>query len=268
MADSQSTRQLKALMSVQHVQQTFNLGTGMINVLKDISFDIQDDTFNIIFGPSGSGKSTLLNILTGLQPPTSGSVIFNDQDIYQLPPDDLARFRSHRIGIVYQQNYWVQSLSVRENVALPLYFRGYPKNLANEMADLALERIEMQHYSNRNPQFLSGGEQQRVGMARALVNDPMLIIADEPTGNLDSENGDKVMKLLHQFNADMHRTVVLVTHNMEYLPLADRLWHIQDGALQQLKHDTPEGVANELLNELRGRINTMVKARRLGGKAS
>lgn len=260
MADS------KVLMSVKNVHQSFGVGSESVQVLKNIAFDIGDNTFTIIFGASGSGKSTLLNILTGLQVPTKGSVSFSGKDIYSSGADELARFRAHRIGIVYQQNYWVQSLNVQENVALPLYFMGYDRALAAEMAAVALERVDMSSYAHRSPSLLSGGEQQRIGMARALVNDPMIIVADEPTGNLDSVNGDKIMDLLHRFHADMRRTIILVTHNMEYLPLADHLLHIQDGQLQSLRNDTPEGMAQELLNDLRDRIAVMLKAKRGGGK--
>lgn len=247
------------LMSVNGVHQSFGIGEDVVEVLKGIDFAINEGTFNIIFGQSGSGKSTLLNILTGLQPPTQGTILFNGKNIYDQNADELARYRSHRIGIVYQQNYWVQSLTVRENVALPLYFRGYTKQMASMMADIALERVEMTQYADRTPLLLSGGEQQRVGMARALANDPMIVIADEPTGNLDSSNGDKIMDLLHRLTSEMRRTVILVTHNLEYLPLADNLLHIQDGAMQNLKHDTPQGMAEDMLEEMRTRLKRMIK---------
>jgi putative ABC transport system ATP-binding protein len=254
----------KALMTVSAVHQSFGVGDDTVEVLRNIDFEVHDNTFNIIFGASGSGKSTLLNILTGLQPPTKGVVSFNGSDIYSLGADELARFRAHRIGIVYQQNYWVQSLTVQENVALPLYFMGYERPLAAEMALVALERVGMVDYAKRIPSLLSGGEQQRIGMARAIVNDPMMIVADEPTGNLDSSNGDKIMELLRTFHDDMRRTIILVTHNMEYLPLSDHLLHIQDGELQSLRHNTPEGMAEELLNDLRSRIAAMIKAKKTG----
>lgn len=254
-----------SLLALRAVHQSFGVGQDQFEVLKGIEFDIYDNTFNIIYGHSGSGKSTLLNIITGLQKPTTGSVVFSGQNIYEQSADELARFRAHRIGIVYQQNYWVQSLNVIENVALPLYFRGYPKKLAAEMAVIALERVEMAMYAKRNPQLLSGGEQQRIGMARALVNDPMIVIADEPTGNLDSENGDKIMSMLRRFVTDQHRTIILVTHNLEYLPLADHLLHIQDGALQNLNDTRPQDMANNLLSELRGRMEKMISTPKTPG---
>lgn len=261
--DQQATGPI--LMSIKDVSQSFVVGDETIPVLKDVSFDIKDNSFNVIYGASGSGKSTLLNILTGLQPPTEGTVMYNGRNVYQSTPNELARFRAHRIGIVYQQNYWVQSLSVLENVALPLYFLGYDRSLAVEMAMIALERVSMDQYAKRSPSLLSGGEQQRVAMARALVNDPLVIIADEPTGNLDTENGDKIMELLHDAHKRSRRTIILVTHNMEYLPLADHLLHIQDGQLQALKHENIAETTKQLLADLKHRIDHLLNERQTGG---
>ena len=247
----------KVLLSVNAVSQSFRSGTETIDVLRDVSFAIEDGTFNIVYGASGSGKSTLLNILTGLQSPTKGKVLFANNDIYAYAASRLARYRAHRIGIVYQQNYWVHSLSVMENVALPLYFLGYNRRLANDLAQISLERVGMQQYARKVPALLSGGEQQRVAMARALVNDPMIIIADEPTGNLDSVNGDKVMDLLRLANTDSRRTVILVTHNMEYLPLADHLLHIQDGVVEELKYDSITDTTSKLMQGMKERIDKL-----------
>lgn len=255
----------QALISVKNVHQSFNTADGMVDVLKDVSFAIPDNTFNIIYGASGSGKSTLLNILTGLQRPTKGLITFSGKNIYEYNVDEIARFRAHRIGIVYQQNYWVQSLSVQENVALPLYFLGYERSLAMDMAEIALDRVEMLQHAKKHPALLSGGEQQRVAMARALVNDPMTIIADEPTGNLDSVNGDKIMELLRANHVQSRRTIILVTHNMEYLPLADHLLHIQDGVVEELKQDSITATTNVLIQSMKKRIDKFAAARKDGG---
>lgn len=255
----------QSLISVKGVHQSFDTGDGVVEVLRDINFDIPDNTFNIIYGASGSGKSTLLNILTGLQRPSKGLVTFGGKNIYEYKHDDLARFRAHRIGIVYQQNYWVQSLNVRENVALPLYFLGYDRSLAMDMAEIALDRVSMLSYAKKHPSLLSGGEQQRVAMARALVNDPMIIIADEPTGNLDSVNGDKIMELLGSNHELSRRTIILVTHNMEYLPLADHLLHIQDGVVEELRQDSITSTVNVLIEGMKSRIDTFAKARKRTG---
>lgn len=213
------------------------------------------NSFNVIYGASGSGKSTILNIITGLQKPTQGNITFKDQDIYKLKADDLARFRASRIGIIYQQNFWVSSLNVLENVALPLYFLGYNKSLAKDMAMISLERIDMQSYAKKYPTLMSGGEQQRVAVARALVNDPLFIIADEPTGSLDTTNGDKVMDLLRKAHSDSLRTIILVTHNMEYLPLADNLLHVQDGTVESSKDESITQITNSLMDSMKTRLN-------------
>jgi len=250
----------ETLINASDIHQSFIVNKSEVPILHDINFQMHPHSFNIIYGPSGSGKSTLLNILTGLQHPTTGSITFNGQNIYTLRPDELAHFRARHIGIVYQQNYWVRSLSVIDNVSMPAYFLGYSRKDAHERALRALERVEMQSYARKYPNRLSGGEQQRVAMARALVNDPLFIIADEPTGSLDSKNGIMIMDLLRRANADQKRTIILVTHNMEYLPLADHLLHIEDGQIRELKGKNIQETTNELMREMQERISNLSKA--------
>lgn len=249
------------LIKASGINQSFQVGEENIDVLKDVNFEIAHNSFNVIYGVSGSGKSTLLNIITGLQKPSKGNILFKNQDIYKLKGDDLARFRASRIGIIYQQNYWVQSLNVVENVALPLYFLGYNRALAKEMAMISLERIDMQSYAKKFPTLMSGGEQQRVAVARALVNDPLFIIADEPTGSLDTTNGDKVMGLLRKAHSESLRTIILVTHNMEYLPLADNLLHVQDGTVENSKDESIKRITNSLINDMKSRLDEFSKAK-------
>lgn len=243
------------IIKATNINQTFKVGDEDINVLKNINFQITHNSFNVIYGVSGSGKSTILNIITGLQRPSSGNILFKKEDIYKLKSDDLARFRASRIGIIYQQNYWVQSLTVQENVALPLYFLGYERKLALDLALISLERIDMQSYAKKLPNLLSGGEQQRVAVARALVNDPLFIIADEPTGSLDSTNGDKVMNLLRKAHQESLRTIILVTHNMEYLPLADNLLHVQDGTIESSRGQEIKNITDKLMSDMKTRLN-------------
>jgi ABC-type lipoprotein export system ATPase subunit len=250
----------QSAVSVKNVSQDFGLAEDTVRVLSDVAFELLPSSFNIIYGPSGSGKSTLLNILTGLQKPTTGSVSYAGKDVYSMDHDELARFRAYPIGIVYQQNYWVHSLSVVDNVAMPLYFLGYPRSLAQDLALIALERVAMQAYAKKQPSMLSGGEQQRIAVARALVNDPLFIIADEPTGSLDSTNGDMVMDLLKKAHSEQRRTVILVTHNMEYLPLADHLLHIEDGKVKDLKGPTIRATTTALLDDMRHRIERLANA--------
>lgn len=252
----------EVLIRAKDVYQKFGEGEEAVDVIKKVNFEIKNNTFNVIYGASGSGKSTLLNILTGLQRPSSGSITFRGQDVYSFTPDELARFRASRIGIVYQQNYWVQSLNVLENVAMPLYFLGYNRALAADMAMIALDRIDMGSYAKKYPTLLSGGEQQRVAMARAIVNDPMFIIADEPTGSLDSKNGDKIMSLLRTAYTDSLRTIILVTHNMEYLPLADNLLHIQDGVVQNPDSSSIKATTDEMIKGMKDRLDQFAHAKR------
>lgn len=249
------------LINAQNVSQSFKVGNETIDVLKDVNFCISDSTFNIVYGPSGSGKSTLLNILTGLQKPTSGTISFNHENVYEYKPNKLAQFRAHRVGFVYQQNFWVKSLNVLENVSLPLYFLGYSRAKAAPIAMLALDRVEMGAYAKKRPPFLSGGEQQRIAMARALVNDPLFIIADEPTGSLDSANGDKIMKLLQNCRDEFKRTVILVTHNMEYLPLADHLIHIENGFVTDRRNEDIKKTTDDLMDKLKSRIDNLLAER-------
>lgn len=255
----------EALIKATGINQSFQVGDETVDVLKNVNFEMLHNSFNVIYGASGSGKSTLLNIITGLQPPTTGSITFKNENIYQFKPDELARFRASRIGIIYQQNYWVQSLRVIDNVSMPLYFLGYTKTLAHEMAMLSLERIGMQAYAKKYPTLLSGGEQQRVAVARALVNDPMFIIADEPTGSLDSTNGDKVMNLLRTAHSESLRTIILVTHNMEYLPLADNLLHVQDGLVETSQGESIKKITDSLIGNMKTRLDQFSHSNK-GGK--
>lgn len=249
----------KVFISVSDVDQEFVTGDENIPVLKKVNCKILENSFTIIYGASGSGKSTLLNILSGLQKPSSGTVLFNDENIYSLSPDQIAHFRANKIGIVYQTNYWVKSLNVLENVSMPLFFLGYNRKKAKALAMHALERINMGSYANKFPINLSGGEQQRVALARALVNDPLFIIADEPTGSLDSKNGAQVMQVLEQAQDEFKRTVILVTHNMEYLPLADSLIHIEDGQVTTMEGRSIKETTDELIEATRTRINELTR---------
>lgn len=243
------------LIKAQNIQQTFVIGESSAEVIRQCNFELREKSFNIIFGPSGSGKSTLLNIISGLQKPSSGELLYKGQDLYKLSSAALANFRSSEVGIVYQSEFWVSSLSVIENVAMPLYFAGHSRQSARRLAQDALQRVDMGTAANKSPLVLSGGEQQRVGIARAIVNDPPLIIADEPTGSLDSKNGDMIMSLLQSFKRDLNRTIILVTHNMEYLSMADHLLNIHDGNVDDLADDNIAATTEKLVDDMRARID-------------
>jgi ABC-type lipoprotein export system ATPase subunit len=254
----------RVIIQATNITQEFTIGEEVTRPIQNASFELLENSFNIIFGPSGSGKSTLLNILTGLQRPTIGNVTFDGHDVYNLKSDELAFFRATRLGIVYQTNYWVKSLTVLENVSIPLYFLGYDRKRAAERAQFALEQVEMGAFAHKYPILLSGGEQQRIAMARALVSSPLFIVADEPTGSLDSTNGDKIMNLLRTAQKENQRTIILVTHNMEYLPLADHLLHIEDGQIQQLQHDSIQKATDELFEQMRRRVYRLTAAQKPG----
>lgn len=252
-----ATEAPRAIIKATNITQQFMIGQEIVKPITDSSFELLESSFNIIYGQSGSGKSTLLNILTGLQPPTTGTVLFDNRNVYQLSPDELAFFRATRFGIVYQNNYWVKSLNTVDNVSLPLYFLGYTRLRAVERAQFALEQVGMGAFAKKFPVLLSGGEQQRIAVARALASSPLYILADEPTGSLDSTNGDKIIELLRSFQVDNKRTIIMVTHNMEYLPLADHLLHLEDGQVKELPHNSIQAAARTLLYEMKERIDRL-----------
>ncbi len=249
------------IIQAENIQQQFIVGGEPLTVLRGIDFSIQANSFNIIFGPSGSGKSTLLNVLAGLQAPSQGKLIVEGRDIYSLSPDELAYFRANRVGFVHQTNHWIKSLNVIENISVPLYFLGFSKAKASKLAQVALDRVQMGAYAKKSPLLLSGGEQQRLGTARALANDPLFIIADEPTGNLDTENGDMIMSLLLNAQTEFRRTVILVTHNMEYISLADHLLKIQDGTLEDIESNDVERVTKALVADIEERIKHSLRVK-------
>ncbi len=206
------------IIKVNNISKSFHVGTQDVPVLKSISFEVKEKDFLIIFGPSGCGKSTLLHLILGLEEPTAGSVIFLDKDIWRkTTEDERSDFRKNHIGMVYQQPNWIRSLTVAENVAFPLLLLGQKKaeNLAK--AKKILETIGMVEWSGYIPTELSSGQQQKVSLARALITNPEVIIADEPTGNLDFESGQELMELLVKLNKEHEKTVVMVTHDLEYL---------------------------------------------------
>lgn len=254
----------KILLKVNNVDKSFKVGDEIIKVIKQSSFEIEKSTFNIMYGPSGSGKSTMLNIISGIQKPSNGNVLYEGRNIYEFDPEQRAYFRAKSIGVVYQQNYWVNSLNAIENVSIPLFFLGYSRQAAAKIAMDALQRVDMAPYAKKNPTMLSGGEQQRIAVARAIVNDPAIIITDEPTGSLDSRNGDMIMALLRSYNEDLKRTIVLVTHNMEYLPLADKLIHIQDGNCTPMENDDIKKTTNKLVDQIKSRIARLAEAKSNG----
>ncbi len=220
-----------AIIRFKGVSREFIAADGAVRVLNDVDFAVERNSFTVIFGPSGSGKTTILNIILGLLPPTSGTVLVNGQNLYALNQDERANFRAGHYGMVSQTNSWINSLSVVENIAMPLYYRGYSHAEAMKQAIISLNRVEMGKYANYNPTVLSVGQQQRIQMARATVDTPMILVADEPTGSLDSKTGDQIMQLITSFKNHGDTTVILVTHNADYISLSDHRIFIRDGEL-------------------------------------
>lgn len=233
-----------------HKAYQLDKNSPAIKVLHGVSFDINKGDFTIVYGPSGSGKSTVLHHLVGLETPTEGSITVNNVEISKMGNEDRAIFRAKNIGMVYQIWYWVKSLSVLDNVALPLFITGYDQKEAREKAEYSLQQIGMEKYAHKNPVQLSGGEQQRIGLARALVNNPEIIVADEPTGNLDTVSADKVMQFIQDLNHKQGRTIVMVTHNLAYLSMANKTIAMKDGLV--IASGDAAGVKHEIEKELEG----------------
>lgn len=227
MADTPS--QKPVVLQAFNVGQAFAQRQEVAQVLYDISLTVHENDFVIIHGQSGSGKTTFLNVISGLEAPSQGKVVIKDQDLYSLSSDHRAYFRATHLGIVYQQAHWIRALNVLQNVAFPLITFGTRRPVAEKQAMQTLEKLELAHLAQQDPSELSGGEQQRVGIARAIVHDPWLIIADEPTGNLDTHNSDMVMSLFSLLSVREGRTIILVTHNPIYEFYGTQTIEIRDG---------------------------------------
>jgi len=208
-----------AAVRAENLTRHYRMGESLIRAVDGISLDISSGEFAAMLGSSGSGKSSLLNLLAGLDRPTSGSVKVDGRDLAQLSRDELARYRRHTVGIVFQAFNLIPTMSVIENVELPLRFAEVEPAARRKQANEALQRVGLAGRLQHRPTELSGGEQQRVALARALVNRPKLLLADEPTGNLDSKTGKEILDLLRDLNQDSGLTVIMVTHERD---LADR----------------------------------------------
>lgn len=217
-------------MSLKLVNIHKDFGTPPTHVLKDVSLEIQDGDFISLIGRSGSGKSTLLYIMSSLDEPSTGSVFINGKNVFQLSSKDLHRFRNENIGFVFQFHYLIRELSALENVLMPA-MKTQQEKKKRDFAVSLLEEFGLGDKLSRLPTQLSGGEQQRVAIARALVMSPQFIFADEPTGNLDSTNGEIVMSLLERINREKKTTIVYVTHDMDYAARAKRSFKMVDGRL-------------------------------------
>ena len=220
-----------AIISLDNIQKSYYMGNQAIPVLKGITLEILKNEYVALMGPSGSGKSTLMNILGCLDSPTGGIYILNNKDVSKMPDDDLAEVRNTEIGFVFQQFNLLPRLSAAENVALPLIYAGVNKKERIERAMEALKKVGLEDRSHHKSNELSGGQIQRVAIARALVNNPSLLLADEPTGNLDSRTSVEVMEIFGKIR-DAGNTVVLVTHEEDIAKYAHRVVRLRDGLVE------------------------------------
>jgi putative ABC transport system ATP-binding protein len=226
---------MKNAVEVQNLSKSFQVASGSVQVLNNMTFNIVDGSFTVIFGPSGCGKSTLLHTILGLEKPTQGTVRVFGKDMYKdFDADSRADFRKNSIGMVYQQSHWVKSLDVEQNTALPLRLLGIDKDSRNIKAQNMLKAVNMLDWSHYHPSELSSGQQQKVSLSRALISNPQMIIADEPTGNLDFEAGEELILMLKKINQDQGKTIIMVTHDLDYLEHADTCIRLLNGEVQKI----------------------------------
>jgi lipoprotein-releasing system ATP-binding protein len=234
---------MSELLRCTNLTKEYSDGENSVKVLKSINFSINKAEQVAIVGSSGSGKSTLLHLLGALDKPTSGQVLFEEQDIFSFNSNQQAQFRNQSLGFVYQFHHLLPEFSALENVAMPLLIAKKPINQANEMAMAMLDKVGLSHRYRHKPAELSGGERQRVAIARALVTQPKLILADEPTGNLDQKTGESIYQLLSDLREQMHTSFVVVTHDTQLAKRLDRSMNLVDGCLTDAQ---PQSLASAI----------------------
>ncbi len=228
---------MEKVIEVRNLYKLYRVGDSVVRALNGVSFDIYEGEFCAIVGTSGSGKSTLLNLLAGLEKPTKGEVVISGQHMEQLNEDGLVRFRRENVGFIFQSFHLIGTMNAVENVALPLSFRGESRSARLQKADKMLDLVNLKKHKKHLPNQMSGGQQQRVGVARALVVEPKIIFADEPTGNLDSHTSEEVMELMRRVVKEQKRTLVMVTHDNHLATYADRVFHIIDGEIVKVENN-------------------------------
>ena len=231
---------MKKVIEVKQLYKLYRVGDSIVRALNGVDFEIYEGEFCAIVGTSGSGKSTLLNMLAGLERPTKGEVIISDQHIEKLNEDQLVKFRRDHVGFIFQSFHLLGTMNATENVALPLSFQGVPKAVRMKKADQMLDLVNLKKHKKHYPSQMSGGQQQRVGVARALVVNPKIIFADEPTGNLDSHTSEDVMTLMQQVVRKQKKTLVMVTHDNHLASYADGIFHIIDGKIVKIEDNRKE----------------------------
>ena len=243
----------KDVIQVRDLYKVYRMGDTKVYALNGVSFGIPRGEFCAITGPSGSGKSTLLNMLAGLEHPSKGEIVIAGKHIEKLNESQLVKFRRERVGFIFQSYNLIATMNALENVALPLSFRGVPRDVRLKKAKQYLQLVGLEKFMKHMPSQMSGGQQQRVGIARALVVNPQIIFADEPTGNLDSKTTMEVLKLMQQIVREQNQTLVMVTHDNHLATYADRIFKIIDGKIVHIEENrrTPD---EEETRELPGLI--------------
>lgn len=215
------------ILKIEKLSKIYGKGDAEVIALNDIFFEVEEGEFIAITGPSGSGKSTLLHTIAGLEKPSSGTVYFYDKDIYKMNKKDLTILRRQKIGIIYQFYNLIPTLTVEENILLPIELDR--KKVDKEKLENILKFLNLENRKKHLPNELSGGQQQKVAIGRALMINPTIILADEPTGNLDTKSSSEIIQLLQKANKEYKQTIIMITHNLEIAKLADRIIHIEDG---------------------------------------
>lgn len=236
---------MNKIIEVKNLYKLYRVGDEVVRALDGVDFNIYEGEFCAIVGTSGSGKSTLLNMLAGLEKPTKGEVVISGEHIEKKNEEQLVRFRRDNVGFIFQSFHLLGTLNALENVALPLSFRGEPRDIRLKKADKMLDLVNLKKHKKHMPNQMSGGQQQRVGVARALVVDPKIIFADEPTGNLDSHTSEEVMELMKRVVKEQKKTLVMVTHDVHLATYADRVFHIRDGKILKIEDNRKKEIRED-----------------------
>jgi putative ABC transport system ATP-binding protein len=230
------------MIKLENVTRVYQMGQTLVQALRGLNLEIADGEFVAIMGPSGSGKSTLLHLIGGLDLPTTGRVLLDDLDIAQQNGNQLAELRGRKVGFVFQTFNLVPTLSALKNVELPMIFQKVPRKERYEKARRLLEQVGLGDRLHHKPSELSGGECQRVAIARALANNPQILLADEPTGNLDAESGEQIMQILKRLNEEQKMTIIVVTHNPDVARYAHRIIRMRYGQIEEIAQNALGGV--------------------------
>lgn len=234
---------MTSIVRVTNLSKSFSRGAETIKVLDNLNLEVPKGQFLALMGPSGSGKTTLLNLIAGLDSPTSGSIVVGDKDIAKMSEAELARWRTRHVGFVFQFYHLLPVLTAYENVELPLLLLPLTAGERKRQVMTALDLVGLGNRLNHRPGQLSGGQQQRVGIARAMVTDPTLIVADEPTGDLDSKSAEEILNLLVELKRSLEKTIIMVTHDPKAALYAERVLHLEKGRLAQEVFNPPAALA-------------------------